>query len=228
MDILFFTGIDTGIGKTFAVGLFYRYLLQHGFDTITAKLVQTGCGEISEDIAMHRQLAGVELLPEDISGVTCPYLFKYPASPHLAAGMESRTIDPDKIVAAVNSLAAKFNPVLVEGAGGFLTPLTSQLLTADLAAQQKWKTIIVSSGRLGSINHTLLTLEAAKQRGIDIIGIIYNQQPETDRIITSDSRNFFKQYLRHNGYQNCLVELPTITNLNQPPEIDFSAILNSL
>ena len=94
MGIVFVTGIDTGIGKSVATGLMARWLAQRGRTVITQKLVQTGCrGPVAEDIAVHRRLMGTGLLDVDRDGTTCPCIFAYPASPHLAARLEGRVVD---------------------------------------------------------------------------------------------------------------------------------------
>src|SRR5512145_376543 len=94
MAVLFVTGIDTGIGKSVATGLMARWLAQRGRTVITQKLVQTGCREpVAGDIAAHRRLMGTGLLDVDLDGTTCPCVFGYPASPHLAARLENRTVD---------------------------------------------------------------------------------------------------------------------------------------
>ncbi|MDD5728854.1 MAG: ATP-dependent dethiobiotin synthetase BioD, partial [Victivallales bacterium] len=80
----FIGGIDTDVGKTIVCGLLARYLRSAGISHISAKLVQTGCEDIADDIITHRKLEGIALLPEDRNQGTCPYIFKFPASPHLA------------------------------------------------------------------------------------------------------------------------------------------------
>ena len=92
--ILFVGGIDTDIGKTVATGWLAAKLMRQGFSVITQKIVQTGCTGISDDILVHRRLQNLPLLPEDTDGITCPYLFGYPCSPHLAARMAGARIDP--------------------------------------------------------------------------------------------------------------------------------------
>ncbi len=97
MKKIFITGIDTDVGKTIVTGLLAAYLNQKGIYTITQKIVQTGCTEFSEDIRVHRQLMKLNLCNEDRSGLTCPYVFKYPASPNLAAKLENTKIEVQKI-----------------------------------------------------------------------------------------------------------------------------------
>lgn len=98
--VLAVSGIDTDIGKTVATGLIARSLLDQGYRVSTQKMVQTGCVGISEDIAEHRRLMGIGLTEEDHSGLSCPYLFADPCSPHLAAELSGKRIDPARTLSA--------------------------------------------------------------------------------------------------------------------------------
>ena len=167
---------------------------------------------------------GLPLLPEDISGLTCSYTFKFPASPHLAAELERRTIDPEIITAATDRLTKIYDIVLIEGAGGLSVPLNADILTIDYLEQQKYPLILVCSGRLGSINHALLSLEAAKHRHIPVAGIVYNLFPAADPVITADTRQVLRRYLKRFGYPESIVDLPEIPDLNNAGIIDFSTI----
>ena len=185
--VYFVSGIDTGIGKTVAVGLMCRALQAAGCDWISVKMVQTGCDGFSEDLDAHRALAGVGRFPEDAEGLTAPQIFKFPSSPLLAAGLEGRTVDLACIADAIKTCAQRRQIVLVEGAGGLCVPLTEEVLTADFVAQQGWPLILVASGRLGAINHILLSIEAAKTRGIPLAGIVMNDYPKSDPLLFNDA-----------------------------------------
>jgi dethiobiotin synthetase len=224
MSTYFITGIDTDAGKSVVTGLLLKYLLTQNTKAITLKLTQTGCEGIAEDILTHREMSGTGILQEDREGKTCPYIFKFPASPHLSAELEQREISPEKIISAVADLNTDYETVLVEGAGGFMVPLTRKLLTADLVAEQGWPLILVSSGKLGSINHTLLTIEAAKNRNLHIAGVVYNNYPVGDPAITADSKSIIVDYLKRCGYPGVLVEAPLVKDLKNAPVVDFSAL----
>jgi dethiobiotin synthetase len=224
MAIYFISGIDTAAGKSIATGMLAKYLISTGKKVITRKLVQTGCSGISEDIETHRTIMGLPLLPEDISGLTCSYTFKFPASPHLAASLEYRTIDPEIISAATDRLAENYDIVLIEGAGGLSVPLTMNTLTIDYLEQKKYPLILVCSGRLGSVNHALLSLEAAQHRNIPVAGIVYNLFPAADPVISADTRELLRHYLKRFGYPESIIDLPEIPDLNNAGIIDFSTI----
>lgn len=192
--IYFISGIDTDIGKTVATGLLAKQLLDQGKSIITQKLVQTGNDGCSEDIAKHRQLMQKNDFIEDGEGLTAPQIFKYPASPHLATYLENTHLDLDKISASTQVLAERYDVLLLEGAGGLMVPLTTDLLTIDYVAQQNYPIIFVTSGRLGSINHTLLSLYALKQFGVALHSIVFNGIHDAqDQVIAQDTRQYLQQ-----------------------------------
>ena len=227
MSTIFITGIDTDSGKSYATGMLWRYLKQNNQPAITQKLIQTGCHDpIAEDIITHRSFINGTLLPEDLNGLTSPQIFKFPASPHLAATLENSTVDINAIDHATAQLTELFEYVLIEGAGGLNVPLQRNLLTADWLEGHQYPTIIVTSGRLGSINHTLLTLEVAARRNIPIAGIIYNLHPAGDPQITADSKSIFIEYLEKFNFPPALVELPFIPDPAKAIDIDFSLLFD--
>lgn len=195
--VYFVSGIDTDIGKTVATGVLAKQLLQQGKSVITQKPVQTGCQNIADDIAVHRKIMGIPMQEADKQRLTMPEIFSYPASPHLAARLDGRTLDLDKIRAATQQLAAQYEIVLVEGAGGLMVPLTENLLTIDYIQQQAYPVILVSSGRLGSINHTLLSFSALKQYGIQLHSLIFNHIHDSkDETIACDTLEYLKGRLK--------------------------------
>lgn len=186
-QIYFVSGIDTEIGKTYATGFLAKLWTEQGKKVITQKLIQTGNADISEDIQKHREIMGQGWFQEDHDKLTMPEIFSYPASPHLATRLDNREIDFQKIENATQTLAERFEIVLLEGAGGLMVPLTTSLLTIDYVAQHQFPVILVTSGRLGSINHTLLSLEALKSRGLKLKALVYNLKDESkDPLISQD------------------------------------------
>lgn len=211
MSVFFVSGIDTNAGKSYATGWIASRWNRQGIRTITQKLVQTGNTGLSEDIELHRRIMGTGMLAEDLQGLTMPEIYTYPCSPHLAAEIDRRPLDIDKIEAATNALAAKYDAVLLEGAGGLMVPLTRELLTIDYIAQKGYPLIFVTSGRLGSISHTLLGLEAVKRRGIDLKILAFNMFPkEDDMTISNDTREYLKNYLSTEFPDAEYIEIPEI------------------
>ena len=222
--VYFISGIDTGIGKTVVTGLMARALAAAGRDVITVKLVQTGNDGYSEDIDTHRAICGGVRFPEDEAGLTAPQVFKFPSSPLLSAGLENRTVDVGAIIDAVRQCSARHEIVLVESAGGLHVPLTPDLLSVDVAAAEGWPLVLVTCGRLGSVNHTLLSLEAAKTRGLPVAGVVYNWSEGTDPLIDRDTPETTRRYLARWGLPPVVVRVPHFNLAGPYPDIDFSGI----
>ena len=223
--IYFVSGIDTGVGKTVATGVMARWLLQRNVSAATVKLVQTGCHGFSEDLDMHRRIMGIQHLPEDNAGLTAPQIFDFPASPHLAASLEHRTVNADYISECVRQVSAKYDVTLVEGAGGLAVPLTESFLTVDFAASELWPVILVCSGKLGALNHAILSIEALRHRGMDLAGVVYNYCAEADPVIDKDTPRMIEQAMRRSGYQPALVRLGKQDSASNDARLpDFSPI----
>lgn len=207
-------GIDTDCGKTYVTGQIAKKILNQGKKIITSKLIQTGCNGVSEDIIEHRKIMGIDLLPEDKSGLTCPIVFSYPASPHLAAEIDKKDIDLNLITKSNNELLKTHEIVLTEAAGGLMVPLTRNYLTIDYIKEQNLPVILVTSSKLGSINHTLLSIELCIQKGIELPIIIYNQFPEHDKMIAEDSFCLLKEYIKEKSLNSDFIHINDIKEEN--------------
>lgn len=227
MSVLFVSGIDTDIGKTYATGMIAKALMQQGIKVITQKLVQTGVAinldngdmNIADDIIIHRQLMNLPLQPCDLDFTTCPYRYEKPASPHLSAALAKDILNPNLITDATKALQADYEVVLLEGAGGLMVPITEQLLTLDYIADKGYPVILVTSGRLGSINHTLLSLQAIKARGLSVHSVIYNHihddSDNTDAEIAASTIEFLQRYLKQHYQDTYWLQLPIQDDLHQ-------------
>lgn len=153
----FVTGTDTGIGKT-VVSL----ILTRGLNCLYWKPIQTGADEGTDSDFVADWTSSQQVWPET-------YVFRDPVSPHLASEIEDREIDLAHCLVEFRKLPA---PVIVEGAGGVLVPINRKYLMIDLIQQLRVPAIVVASTRLGTINHSLLTLEALRARGVPILGFI--------------------------------------------------------
>lgn len=209
--VYFVSGIDTNIGKSYATGALARKLLEEGKKVITQKMIQTGNIGRSEDIELHRRIMGIEMTEEDKAGLTFPLVFSYPASPHLAAAIDKKTVDTDRITEATLELRKKYDIVLLEGAGGLMVPACDRELTIDYIKKLGYPVILVTSGRLGSINHTLLSLEALYIRDMNLHAIIYNLSPEADPLITDDTIKVIKAYMKQYFPEATFETLPHLT-----------------
>ncbi|MDE6314906.1 MAG: dethiobiotin synthase [Muribaculaceae bacterium] len=197
--VIFVSGIHTDAGKSYATGWLASRIMAQGRSVITQKFIQTGNSGLSEDIAVHRRLMGTEFHARDLDHTTAPLIFSYPCSPQLAAEIDGRDIDLTEVDRATSILAAEFDTVLVEGAGGLMVPVTDDFFTIDYVASRRLPLCLVTNGSLGSINHTVLSLEAVKARGITLDSVIYNQFFDSqDQRIAADTVGFIGRYLdRH-------------------------------
>ncbi|MDR2968392.1 MAG: dethiobiotin synthase [Tannerellaceae bacterium] len=208
-NVYFVTGIDTNAGKSYATGYIARLWNSEGRRTITQKLIQTGNAGYSEDITLHRRIMGIDYTEEDRAGYTMPEIFSYPASPHLASRLDNRPVDFRKIEEATGILSDRYDRVLLEGAGGLMVPLAEDYLTIDYIREKDYPVIFVTSGKLGSINHTLLSLEAIRNRGIRLEMVVYNRYPETDdQIIGRDTERYIRRYLNRHFPDAGFMEMP--------------------
>jgi dethiobiotin synthetase len=197
-QLIFVSGIDTDAGKSYATGWLARRYMDQGLNVITMKPVQTGNHDYSEDIDVHRRIMGVPMQPRDVDHTTAPIIYSYPASPHWAARIDGTAIDVAVIDNALNRLAEEYDVVIIEGAGGLMVPLTDDLLTIDYPAQRGIPVSLVTNGRLGSLNHTLLSLEALQRRGIKLHSLIYNLHFDNDKVIAEETRAYLRRYIDKN------------------------------
>ena len=218
--VIFIAGIDTDIGKTIATGWYANKLTAQGFSVITQKMIQTGCEGIAADIITHRKIQGITLTDEDRVGITCPYVFAYPCSPHLAARLDQRSIQPEIIEKSTALLCQKYDYVLLEGAGGLLVPYNDQETTLDYIEQHSYPVILVTSGKLGSINHTLLSLEVCRYRQIQVLSLIYNQFPSKDKLIEQETQSYLQQYLQRH-FPNTRFECLEYVEMEKVKEWDW-------
>ncbi|CAN7277415.1 dethiobiotin synthase [Acidovorax sp. LjRoot194] len=172
----FVTGTDTGVGKTLvSAGLLHALAPHHrhvvGMKPVAAGLVPWGEDWASEDAIALRSASTLAVAPE----LDNPVLLPDPLSPHIAAARAGVEIDIAAIVRSYQALAAQADAVVVEGAGGFLVPLTDTLTGADLAQALALPVVLVVGLRLGCLNHALLTAEAIRARGLTLIGWVANR-----------------------------------------------------
>lgn len=208
MTTLFITGIDTDIGKSVACGALANTLLRSGYQLQTQKWVETGSKNGSKDLQTHQAMAQ-KRFNTGVPELHLPYRFDYPASPHLSAQLESREINSDYLKEQTRQLATQCEHLIIEGAGGLCVPLNKDTLIIDLVAQLQLPILLVTSARLGSINHTLLSLQACEQRNIEVRALIYNHFPQQDDIIFCETRDYLKKYLAKSCPRSLWLELST-------------------
>jgi len=179
---IFVTGTDTAVGKTLVSGGLLHALARHhrrvvGMKPVAAGVVPCGGGWASEDAIALRSASTLAVPPE----LDNPVLLRDPLSPHIAAARAGVQIDIAAIVRSYQALAAQADAVVVEGAGGFLVPLTDTQTGADLAHALGLPVVLVVGLRLGCLNHALLTAEAIRARGLTLAGWVANRvDPQMD------------------------------------------------
>jgi dethiobiotin synthetase len=187
MSALFVTGTDTNVGKTRVCGLLLDFLRKQGIKAGYQKWVATGPEFPPADLAACLEMAALPLEPE-LAGRQVVYHFALPASPHLAAEQEGAVVEPAVIRARYREMLARYELLVVEGVGGLLVPLNRELLLGELLGELKIPTLIVARSGLGTINHTLLTLGALRQREIPVLGVVFSDAaPEEDGLLVADN-----------------------------------------
>jgi adenosylmethionine-8-amino-7-oxononanoate aminotransferase len=188
---VFVTGTDTGIGKTLVSACLVR---AWGMDYW--KPVQTGLAEDPGDAATVRHLTGIP--PERVHPST--YEFQAPLSPEAAAALEGR-----KVELGAFRLPASERGIVIEGAGGLLVPLDEQYLMIDLVAQLGCPVVLVARSSLGTINHTLLSIEALRRRGLEVLGVVLSGEPNPGN----------KRAIEEHGGVQVIAELPWVERIDE-------------
>jgi dethiobiotin synthetase len=169
---LFITATDTGVGKTEVACGLVRGHRARGLDVGAMKPAQSGhsSGEPSDAELLAAAAGGAD--PADL---VCPYSFGPPLAPAVAARLEGRTVSVTRILEAARALAARHSALVVEGAGGLMTPLAEDATYADLAVALGLPVLVVARAGLGTVNHVALTCEALRARGLAVHGIVLNR-----------------------------------------------------
>jgi dethiobiotin synthetase len=182
---VFVTGTGTEVGKTVVAAAIARTLASEGKRVAVFKPAVTGLDEEGEtDHALLRRASGSSQSDEQIA----PYRYRPPASPHLAAAMAGEEIEPERLRQAAHVAAEGADAIVCEGVGGLLVPLSPTYLVRDLAADLGYPLVIVASPGLGTINHTLLTLESARTAGLEVAAVVLNPWPEKPNEIEQSNR----------------------------------------
>ncbi|MCK4752179.1 MAG: dethiobiotin synthase [Planctomycetes bacterium] len=185
---LFITGTDTGVGKTLIAGTIARILTDKGLKVGVFKPIATGChrnweGLISSDTEFLANCANSDL---DFSTIT-PVGYLTPAAPIVSAAQDNIPIDFNKIADAYKDICQNCDIVIVEGIGGVRVPLTAEFDLLDLAAEFALPTVIVTRPNLGTINHTLMTIDCISAAKLKIAGIVINSYNAIEATVAENS-----------------------------------------
>jgi dethiobiotin synthetase len=206
MNGLFVTGTNTGVGKTIICGAIGLACQEKGYKVCYFKPFESGCSALEgpgSDTGFVSRLLGLPGEPPFYNS----YTFKHPLAPGVAAELEGVDVDIDLVRDRLKILSSQFDYVIVEGVGGLLVPLSRfplegkpeqsrppVTLVSDLFAELDLPVLLVSSSGLGTINHTLLSWEYCKAKGIGIAGIVMNDDKETDRLTGKTNESVFRYY----------------------------------
>ncbi len=169
---LFVTGTDTGVGKTEVAAALVAGWRARGLDVGAMKPAQSGVEDgLPTDADRLRTAAGGGDPPE----LVCPYTLRAPLAPAVAARLEGVEIDVQRVLEAAQELGRRHAALVVEGAGGLLVPLSATSTFADLAVALGLPVLVVARAGLGTVNHTALTCEALRARGLRVSGVVLNR-----------------------------------------------------
>ena len=185
---LFITGTDTGVGKTLIAGAIAKILTDKGLKVGVFKPIATGCkrrwdGLISDDTEFLSYCANSDL---SLSTIT-PVGYRTPAAPIVSAACDGSAIDFDRIAAAYKDICQNSDIVIVEGIGGVRVPLTEEFDLLDLAVEFALPAVIVARPNLGTINHTLMTIDCVRAAKLKIAGVVINGYKATESTTAEDT-----------------------------------------
>jgi len=215
MDNLFVVGTDTGVGKTILSLTLMQYLYSRHYKPFYIKPAQTGCRDPYDTDSDARLIYHyVEELKDKDCAESVIYCFREPKAPYFAARSEGKTVEMAFLLNEIARRGADHAPLVIEGAGGLFVPLTEQDMMIDLVTQSAAKPIIAARAGLGTINHTLLTIEALNHRGIEPLGVVLidADKPQTDSAMIEENREAIE---KTSGITVAGV-IPRIVNFLQP------------
>ena len=207
----FITGSDTDVGKTYIACEIVRQLCQRGFEVATRKPAESGCRESDSGELLTHDAAALQAANDNRETIEriAPYRYRAALAPHRAARLENQRIELEALVEACD----RDHPaqrLVVEGAGGFYSPLAENGLNADLACALQLPVIVVVDDRIGAVNQTLMTLQAVTSRKLSIAAIVLNQvQPGTEIAMdnAADLQPYCSLPVFRCGYQEALASI---------------------
>lgn len=184
---VFVTGTGTEVGKTVVAAAIARTWAAEGRRVAVFKPAVTGLPPADGTLADHELLrlaAGSEQSDEEVA----PYRYEPAASPHLAAALAGERIDPERLRAAARAAGGGAEAIVCEGVGGLLVPLAGDYLVRDLAVELGHPLVVAAPPGLGTINHTLLTIEAARAAALDVARVVLTPWPEAPGELEASNR----------------------------------------
>ncbi|HEY7115331.1 MAG TPA: dethiobiotin synthase [Tepidisphaeraceae bacterium] len=212
---LFITATDTEVGKTVIAGAIAAHFLRQNLRVAVSKPVATGCvwrreGLVSEDAEFLASCADARF-PLDL---ICPQRYKEPLAPAVAADRAKQPLDWDAIDRSLRLMTRESDVIVVEGVGGVLVPLDNQHTVLDLARWLNLPAVVVARPGLGTINHTLLTVETLRRAGVSVAGVVINRYPAESASIAEESN---PRIIERYGKVPILAIVPNEPALKRPP-----------
>lgn len=192
----FVSGTDTGVGKTLVAGLLAAGLAARGVNVGVMKPLESGCRRengrlVPQDALFLKEMAGAD----DDLDLICPYRLEKPLAPGIAAEQEGVKVDLSAVARAYAELARRHEAVIVEGAGGLLVPVTPDLLAPYLIRMLDLPLLVIARARLGTINHTLLTVNEAGRWNLEVLGVVVNHTDELADPSAATNPQVMKRFL---------------------------------
>jgi len=228
MNILV-TGTDTGVGKTVVTAGLAGVMQSLGYEMGVYKPIQSGA-ELKNGKLVSPDLEFVRSIDRNIR-TKCTYMLKTPCAPSLAAFLESVKIYKNRLKIDYENLRESCDFTIVEGAGGILCPISNDYMVRDLAKQLGLPVLIVARSGLGTINHTLLTIEAARLGGLDVLGVIFSDYPAGTNDISIKTAPEIISNLSSVKVFGCLPSIPELKShcaCPDLPEILLDKVLNNI
>jgi dethiobiotin synthetase len=215
---LLVTATDTGVGKTVLSAALLAAMAADGESVYAHKPVLTGLDEPPGAWPADHELLGIAagMMPEDVA----PLRYGPAVSPHLAAELAGERIDPAQLLIAARSAAARESTLIVEGVGGLLAPLAEDYTVRDFAVALELPLLIAARPGLGTINHTLLTLQAARAAGLDVLAVALTPWPQKPNEIERSNRETIARLGE--------IEVATLGHVRSPNVADLARAGNEL
>jgi dethiobiotin synthetase len=220
MNEIYVTGTDTGVGKTVLSLLLMQFYLIQGWRPFYLKPLQTGCATAHDEESDARFIYKyVESLRDKDPSESVVYCFRNPKAPYLAARNEGREIDMRVVDKVVEEKSFHYSPLILEAAGGLLVPVAEKKLMVDTIGHNA-RVLIAARAGLGTINHTLLSIEALKKRGINPEAVVFLDAAETPPVMVAENMEAIETY---SGVKVSGV-IGRIDDFSRPPRVCYKPL----
>ena len=220
---LFITGTDTGVGKSVVSLLIMQWLFAKGCRPFYIKIFQTGCehpGDVHSDARFIHE--HTEALKDRDPGSSVIFCHRLPRAPYYAAGRSRECIDLAQVRNRVAEKRLEFSPLVLEGAGGLLVPVSKEKMVVDVIRELECRLLLVARAGLGTINHTLLSLEALRHRKIEPLGVVLVDSglPPVEQDLVDENIDAIRRF----GNVPVAGVIGRVENFHRPPESVYGVL----